>query len=324
MEEMNLSSPNTSFVSAEEMQKFAQKVAVGENVKTYNVNTDSRRIELTHIKSDNDDNNEALLFHPAWKTGFFTAENKPIDDMALLEAMALQQAAPDMDIFLINGPGVGKSSRLSKEAKHASKTGSFESYGELYREAFKTIEKDYDKSTVAGFSMGARIAIARAMEGSNSTVAIDPPGSLDLGYLGLLKRFALKEGAKAKEIQKAVKEVDPTSYEAQRNRDGIGFARSLGNAARRGALWDMIYREPNVMGQEGLARDLTKVTQNRDAGKVVLFSPEQSQLTSVEAVDALGTDIEHIQIKSESHSIFSARPRFLTHVVQEGLRSIGD
>lgn len=115
------------------------------------------------------------------------------------EAIALAYSDPDAAHVFINGPGVGNSGMLPKEAQdEIRRTGSYAPLGEYLAPVAEHIAKDYDTVVMGGHSLGARTAtgIATHMQPGliNELRLHDPTGTQDMSLLRIGSEFIVREG----------------------------------------------------------------------------------------------------------------------------------
>lgn len=238
--------------------------------------------------------------------------NAPI---ARLEAAEIAKQNPDTDLAIINNPGSGDSSPIPHSImKEIKQTGSFMPYGELVADAVRELYQDYDQASISGHSMGARtgIAFGRYLGPVEYITATDPPGSRELGLIGLANAFMITEGAHAGEY---AKHTDNTlSLELQRQNDALGNTiKNIVNMGPRGAA-QMFFNQTGAMSGDGLKTDLELLLKSRnlDGGTLQINSPEFSELNHPEDMRAIltdladkypGVDIQQATLLGQTHSV---------------------
>lgn len=246
----------------------------------------------------NEGKRNLTLIHPGWLGDGEHALSK-------LQANLLAEQDPDTTFAFINMPGMRGSEALPTSVmKEMKRSGSFESYGEEIAAAFDALLKDFEQTKGIGWSTGARAMIgvlaARHNEaGLEKIVAIDSPGSRELGLAGIINAFIIQEGGYAK-----LYSPDQQTIAAKQ----IGAPKSPLNAiAMKQALYDF----PVAMSRAGLEEDLLKATNGLDASRSIsIVSPETSALnmpTDVAEIMkrvSLNTDARliHYIIAQQSHT----------------------
>ncbi len=135
------------------------------------------------------------------------------NEQAIVEALALEY--PEHEIVFIVTPGMGESTKLTKERRKGMvESGSFEPMAEQIAGAIETTGLEF--SAFLGISEGGRMAISLAEKiGVSTAVTIDPPGTKEQPFLTFAKKFAVDEA----EGQKQVLENTPDRLMAQAHTD---------------------------------------------------------------------------------------------------------
>lgn len=241
---------------------------------------------------------ELMFIHPGWMGDGEHALSK-------LQVSLLAQQNPDSSFAYVNMPGARGSEALPRSVvSEMKRSGSFEAYGEELAKMLYVLRQDYEASKGVGWSTGSRamlgILAARHNEaGLDSVVALDPPGSVHLGRVGIAKAFIVTEGGHGK-----LYTPDAQTTQAKK----IGAPKSpLDLAAARQRLYDF----PIVMSRQGLESDLEKAVVGLGKSNTIsIISPELSALNDPRLMReilrrvSLGTDAKllHYVISGQSHT----------------------
>lgn len=237
-------------------------------------------IETALFRSPSNQDGELKAITLGWGGNFYT-------DLARLELAEIAAQNPHSDLLVINNPGAGRSSPIDRVSmKYMKKTGSFAPYGEEVARAINEFTYDYNHINLYGHSMGARTAVATAPYVDKSidyVTATDPPGSENLGLLGIANAFMIQEGRHAKEY--AAKSDNQTSLELQQANDknALNSLRAMGGSAVK----QMFLDQTQAMSKAGLEGDLKNLTKSGNVDILQINSPEFSAISNPETVRAI-------------------------------------
>lgn len=131
---------------------------------------------------------------------FSVHTNQPETTQYMIEQ--IRRLSNGRPILVINSPGMLGSSRLTRAQRHAIKHGNFDPLAASLLEAIRVVMEG-KRFAIAGFSMGARIALAIAKVSHTAyaacdatrVIAVEPPGFDSFTRKEFRQRFAETEGS---------------------------------------------------------------------------------------------------------------------------------
>jgi hypothetical protein len=284
-------------------------------VRHINVDGHELDVEYTTLNGDVNTNKVMVMFE-----GWTGAMRNPVGER---EYAAIAGAFPDTHVIAINFFGSDGSSNLPKDvAKRLAATGSFTEVGRLLAPVIEDIFDQYEHRTLAGASLGARVAIGVASQlehGVDVLRVIEPVGTREMGRLGIFKAFMQKEAGHATQVM--ANSPDPEGREIQAHNDSLGrlLRYSIKNILRRG-LTTMMYRLPRSMSHNRLEADLMEVD-GKVSEELTIISAENSEMNDVPKVrrilgrfaarnaGAAPQTIRHRVMEGRTHSYLNGVPQ---------------
>jgi pimeloyl-ACP methyl ester carboxylesterase len=234
------------------------------------------------------------------------------NEQAIVEALALQY--PEHEIVFIVTPGMGESTKLTKERrKEMVESGSFEPMAEQMAGAIETTGLTFD--VFLGISEGGRMAISLAEKlGAGTAVTVDPPGTKEQPFLTFAKKFAVDE-AKG---QKRVLENTPDRLMAQAHKE-IDSKQLVKSGLMKIFKRNLVARA-QAIAKSGLPKDVQAATES--GVRIVDFRASGSTFADTDVAIELAkvtTGYNAVVLKKAPHGIVEGSPYAVVALFEQAL-----